>query len=145
MGLFSKLFGGKEAAYPALDPASAGAQRIENFRLQLESLIKKVNDRYEAVPAQNALYVFLGSPPDMFGIVWFLEGDAEEHNLKKLMAKKGLSMKKGEGIMQKLRTAYTEVENEARYSTLAAGKQVIIVPSDSFADKLYTILHVMDE
>ncbi len=145
MGLFSKLFGGKEVVYPALDPASAGAQRIEKFRLQLESLIKKVNDRYEAVPAQNALYVFLGSPPGMFGIVWFLEGDAEEHNLKKLMSKKGLSQKKVEVIMQKLRTAYTEVENEVRYSTLAAGKQVIVVPSDSFADKLYAILHVMDE
>ncbi len=53
MGLLSKLFGGKEAEYPALDSASAGAQRIEKFRLQLESLVKKINDKYEAVPADN--------------------------------------------------------------------------------------------
>lgn len=145
MGLLSKVFRGKEAEYPALDSASAGAQRIEKFRPQLESLVKKINDKYEAVPADNALYVFLGNPPGMFGIVWFLEGNTEEHNLKKLMSKKGLSQKKVDAIMQKLRTAYTEAESEARCSTQIAGKKVIVVPSDSFAGRLYTILHVMDE
>ena len=145
MGLFGKLFGGGEKEYPALDPASAGAQALEKFRPQLETLVKKINDRYEAVPAQNALYVFLGSPPGMFGIAWFLEGDAEEHNLKKLMQKKALSQKKIDGLMQKLRTAYSDRESEPRYSAEVGGKKVIVTPSDGFATSLYNILHFMDE
>ena len=92
MGIFGKLFGGSKE-YQAIDPASTGAQMIEKFRAQFESLVKKVHDKYEAVPSQNALYIFLGNPPGMFGIVWFMEGDAEEHNLKTLMSKKGLSQK----------------------------------------------------
>lgn len=144
MGIFGKLFGGGKE-YPAIDPASAGAQIIEKFRPQFESLVKKINDKYEAVPSQNALYVFLGNPPGMFGIVWFMEGDAEEHNLKKLMSRKGLTQKRIDAIVQKLGEAYRATENEPRLATTISGKQVIVTPSDSFADRLYTILHVMDE
>ncbi|MCL4476625.1 MAG: hypothetical protein M1508_10435 [Nitrospirae bacterium] len=145
MGLFGKLFGGGEKEYPALDPGSAGAQCLEKFRPQLEALVKKINDRYEAVPGQGAIYVFLGNPPGMFGIAWFVEGDVEEHNFKKLIQKKSLSQKKTDVLMQKLRTAYTEKEIEPRYSVQVAGKKVIVVPSDSFAASLYNILHFMDE
>lgn len=145
MGLFGKLFGGGEKEYPTLDPASTGAQCLERFHPQLEALVKKINDRYEAVPAQNAVYVFLGNPPGMFGIAWFLEGDAEEHNFKKLIQKKGPSQKKTDVLMQKLRTAYTEREGEPRYAAQVAGKKMIVVPSDGFAGSLHTILHFMDE
>ncbi len=144
MGIFGKLFGGGKE-YPAIDPASTGAQIIEKFRPQFESLVKKINDKYEAVPSRNALYIFLGNPPGMFGIVWFMEGDAEEHNLKKLMSKKGLIQKKINLITEKLSEAYKETESEPRFSTLIGGKKVIVTPSDSFAGRLYTILHVMDE
>lgn len=144
MGIFGKLFGGGKE-YPEIDPASNGAQMIEKFRPQFESLVMKINDKYEAVPSQNALYVFLGNPPGMFGIVWFMEGDAEEHNLKKLMSKKGLSQKMINLITERLREAYKENENKPRFSAAIGGKQVIVTPSDSFADRLYTILHVMDE
>lgn len=145
MGLLGRLFGGKEEELPALDASSSAARRIEKFRPQIESLVKKVNDKYEAVPADNALYVFLGKPPGMFGIVWFLEGDAEEHNLKKLIAKKGLSQKKTDALMQKLRDAYVEAESEARYSATADGKKVVVLPSESLASKLHSILHAIDE
>ncbi|HWR57325.1 MAG TPA: hypothetical protein VN328_00430, partial [Thermodesulfovibrionales bacterium] len=84
MGFLSKLFGGGQPQHPALDPSSAAAQQIEKFRPQMETLVKKIDDRFEAVPSQKAMYVFLGMPPGMFGIAWFLEGDSEEHNMKKL-------------------------------------------------------------
>jgi hypothetical protein len=146
MGLFGKLFGGGEKKeYPPLDAASAAAQCLDKFRPQLEGLVKKVDDRYEAVPVQNAVYVFLGNPPGMFGIAWFIEGDAEEHNFKKLIQKKGLSQKKTDALMQKLRTAYTEKENEPRYAAQVAGKKVIVTPSESFGASLHSILHFMDE
>lgn len=146
MGLFGKLFGGGEKKeYPPLDPASAAAQCLDKFRPQLEALVKKVDDKYEAVPGQNAIYVFLGSPPGMFGIAWFIEGDAEEHNFKKLIQKKGLSQKKIDVLMNKLRAAYTENEGEPRYAAQVAGKKVLVVPSDGFAGSLHTSLHFMDE
>lgn len=145
MGLFGKLFGGGEPELPALDPASAGAQILENFRPQFEALIKKIDDRYEVVPSEKILYVFLGKPPGMFGIAWFVEGDAEEHNMKKLMSRKGLPQRKIDNIMMRLRTSYTEMQKEPRFGTQVAGKKVVVTPSAAFADQLYTILHVMDE
>jgi len=145
MGFLSKLFGGGEPELPALDPASSGAQCISNFRPQFEALINKINDRYEAVPAQNSLYVFLGKPPGMFGIVWFLEGDDDEHNLKKMMAKRGLSQKKIDKIMEKLRTAYTEAADTPRYSTEVAGKKVIVTPLESLGNNLHNILQVVED
>lgn len=146
MGFFSKLFGGGgDKEYPALDTASAAAQAVEKFRPQLEALINKIDDKYEVVPSGKALYTFLGNPPGMFGMVWFLEGDAEEHNMKKLMTQKGFGQKKIDSIMIKLRTAYTEAEAEARFSTQAAGKKIVVIPSEVLSEKLYRILHTMDE
>lgn len=145
MGLLSKLFGSKEPEYPALDPASPAAACIEKFRGQIEALTAKIKDRYEAVPASDALYIFLGQPPGMFGITWFLEGDDEEHNLKKLMAKKGLSQRKMDLLVDKLRAAYVERQSDPRYATSIDGRTVVVTPSDAFAARLYSILHVMDE
>ena len=112
MGFLGKLFGGEKIEYPALDPSSSAAQTIGKFSSQFEALAKKINDRFEAVPHQNALFVFLGKPPGMFGIAWFLGSDAEEHNLKKLMSKKGFSQRKIDSILNKLRSAYTDSEKE---------------------------------
>ncbi|MHB8880048.1 MAG: hypothetical protein ACYC69_00905 [Thermodesulfovibrionales bacterium] len=145
MGFLGKLFGAKEEPLPALDPASPAAENIKKFNSQFTALANKVDDRYEVVPSANILYVFLGKPPGMFGIAWFMEGDATEHNLKTLMAKKGLSVRKIDNVMGKLRTAYTEASAEARFSVDIAGKKAIVVPSDAFASKLYNILHMLDE
>jgi hypothetical protein len=145
MGFFSKLFGGETKEYPALDSASPAAQALEKFRPQLETLVNKIDDKYEVVPSGGALYVFLGNPPGMFGLVWFMEGDSEEHNMKKLMTKKGLGQKKIDSMMIKLRTAYTESETEPRFSAQAAGKKIVVITSETMPDKLYNILHVIDE
>lgn len=145
MGFFSKLFGGEKKEYPALDPASSASQAINKFLPQLEALIRKIDDNYEVVPSDKALYVFLGNPPGMFGVVWFIEGDAEEHNMKKLMTQKGFGQKKIDSIMIKLRTAYTESETEPRYAVQAGGKKLLVISSQTLADKMYKILHTMDE
>lgn len=145
MGIFGKLFGGGEPELPALDPASAGAQNLEKFKPQITELVGKINDRYEVVPSGNAAYVFLGKPPGMFGLAWFLEGDKEEHNFKKLMAKRGLPQRKMDNMLNKVRAAYTEAEAVPRVSTQIGGRKVIVLASDSLADKLHTILHSLDE
>jgi len=78
MGILGKLFGGGEPELPALDPASAAAAQLHKFVSQVEVLVGKVDDRFEVVPSEKAAYVFLGKPPGMFGLAWFLEGDKEE-------------------------------------------------------------------
>lgn len=146
MGFFGKLFGGGgEPEYPALDPASSGAQCIEKFRGQLEALIGKIKDRYEAIPHQNSVFVFLGHPPGMFGLAWFLDGDTNEHNLKTLMAKKGLSQRKMDKIVDKLREAYVAIENEPRYQTIVGERTMVVTPSAKLAESVYNIVHVVDE
>ncbi|GAB4482435.1 MAG: hypothetical protein OHK006_00830 [Thermodesulfovibrionales bacterium] len=145
MGIFSKLFGGSEPELPMLDAGSDAAKQFEKFKPQVQALVQKINDRYEAVPSDKAVYVFLGNPPGMFGIVWFLAGESEEHNLKKLMAKKGLSQRKIDNLMQKVKEAYSAEAGTSRYMTEVGGKKVIVIPSFGFADRLYSILHMMDE
>lgn len=145
MGFFSKLFGGGEPELPALDAGSPAAKQVEKFRPQVQSLVQKIDDRFEAVPSDKAIYVFLGKPPGMFGIVWFLEGDSDEHNLKKLMAKKGLPQRKIDSLMQKVRDAYSSVASESRFMTDVGGKKVIVTPAAAFAENLYKILHMVDE
>jgi len=108
MGILGKLFGGGEPELPALDPASAAAAQLHKFVSQVEVLVGKVDDRFEVVPSEKAAYVFLGKPPGMFGLAWFLEGDKEEHNFKKLMAGKGLPQRKMDNMLNKVREAYTE-------------------------------------
>lgn len=145
MGFFGKLFGGGEPELPALDPGSAGAQQLEKFKAQITELVGKIDDRFEVVPSDKAAYVFLGKPPGMFGLAWFLDGDKEEHNFKKLMAKRGLPQRKMDTMLNKVRAAYSEAEAVPRVSTQIGGKKVIVLASDSVAEKLYTILHTLDE
>lgn len=144
MGFLSKIFGGGKE-YPLLDPASAGAGRIEKFRPQLEAFVNKIDDRLEIVPYNDAVYVFIGKPPGMFGIAWFLLGDPSEHNLKTLMQKKGLPQRKINVLTEKLRTAYAENEQEPRHSATVGSKKVIVTPSDAFSEKVHHILHFLDE
>ena len=93
MGLFGSLFGGsKEKELPPLDANSPAAQRLGKIKADLEAFVGKMNDRLEFVPADDAVYCFIGKPPAMFGMVWFSEG--KEHNLKTLAAAKGLTNKK---------------------------------------------------
>ena len=90
MGFFGKLFG-KEQELPALDAASPASMRIEKFKSELEAFVSKMNDRLEFVPAADAIYVFIGKPPGMFGMAWFHDG--KEHNFKTIAKDKGISQK----------------------------------------------------
>jgi hypothetical protein len=143
MGLLGKLFGADKPQHPSLDPASRGAARIEQNRTVLEAFAKKIHDKLELVPGEQAVYVFIGHPPDRFGIAWF--AGTEEHNLKRLMADKKLSQQRINLLSEELRAAYQRASGELRYGYTLAGKQVVVTPSSSLEAELVKIIHEVEE
>jgi hypothetical protein len=141
MGLFDKLFGKKEEL-PALDSASPAATRMNKFKAELETFVAKMHDRLEFVPADEAVYCYVGKPPAMFGIVWFHDG--KEHNLKTLAKDKGLSNKKLQNMSLKLGEVYTKYMEEPKFSHMIAGKSVIVHPSDGLRKDVVEIIHILE-
>jgi hypothetical protein len=139
MGLFGNLFGGKEKELPPLDANSPAAQRLGKIKSDLEAFVGKMNDRLEFVPADDAVYCFIGKPPAMFGMVWFSEG--KEHNLKTLAAAKGLTNKKTQRMSLLLGEQYEKFMAEPKFSYTVAGKSVIVHPSDGLRAGVIDVLH----
>jgi len=130
MGLLAKLFGGGEELAP-LDPSSAASSRIEAQRAALEQMVGRVRDRMELVPAEEMVLVFIGRPPDQFGVAWFTKG--EEHNFKRLLAEKGLAQRDVQRIADRLRDAYERHSAEPRFTVTLAGKKVRVNPAPALA------------
>lgn len=143
MGLLGKLFGAEKEHHLALDPSHPAAERIERDRAVLERFADKVRDKLELVAGARATYVFIGRPPDAFGIAWF-EG-AEEHNLKRLMAERNLSQKKVQAISDALRDAYERSQGQPRYAYTLNGKKVLVTPSETLEADVARIIHVIEE
>ena len=136
MGFLSKLFGGEE--HPPLDPSDPAAARIAAQRGALEEMAHRVRDRLELVPAGDAVLVFIGKPPDRFGVAWFRDG--EEHNFKKLLAQKGLAQRDLQALSEKLRVAYEKHLEEPRYALELAGRQLVVTPSPGLAADVGAVL-----
>jgi hypothetical protein len=141
MGFFGKLFG-KEEELPQLDPASPAAGRLGKFKTELEAFVSKMNDRLEFVPADEAVYCFIGKPPAMFGMAWFHDG--KEHNLKTLAQAKGLSSKKLQTMSLRLGEAYQKHMTEPKFSVTISGKNVMVHPSDGLRTDVVEIIHVLE-
>jgi hypothetical protein len=92
------------------------------------------------VPAEDALYIFIGNPPGMFGIAWFVVGEGTEHNFKTLMKDKGLSQRKMQTLSDNLREAYTKSESSERFSVTIAGKKIKVTPSEVLAEEVHQII-----
>ena len=134
---FLDAFKGKSQEYPALDQASAAYQRIEKQRAIIEPFFSRVNEKFEMVPADKAVYVFVGKPPSAFGIAWF---DGKEHNLKSFMQQHGLSAQKVQILSDKLRDIYVTFQSAERFSLTLAGKTIKIVPSDAFGQAIAKVI-----
>jgi len=141
MGFFGKLFG-KDEELPVLDAASPASVRLGKFKNELETFVGKMNDRLEFVPADDAIYVFIGKPPGMFGMAWFHDG--KEHNFKTMAAAKGLSQKKLQNMSLKLGEAYAKCMEEPKFSSLIGGKKIIVHPSENLLKDVVQIIHVLE-
>jgi hypothetical protein len=141
MGLLGKLFGKKEEI-PPLDPSSPAAQRLGKFKTELEAFVAKMHDRLEFLPADEAVYCFIGKPPAMFGMAWFHDG--KEHNMKTLAKDKGLSNKKLQNMSLKLGEAYQKHMEEPKFVFTIASKEVIVHPSDGLRKDVVEIIHLLE-
>jgi hypothetical protein len=139
VGLFGSLFGSKEKELPPLDASSAAAQRLGKFKAELEAFVGKMSDTLEFVPADDAVYCFIGKPPAMFGMAWFHDG--KEHNLKTLAAAKGLPQKKTQKMSLALGAQYEKFMAEPQFSYTIAGKKVIVRPSDGLRAGVVDVIH----
>jgi len=138
MGIFHWLFGRKETHTP-LDPSSAAAARLQHLKGQLEALVRKIHDHIELVPAEDTVYVYIGRPPGAFGMVWFENG--MKVNFKYLARNKGLSQRRIQTLSVRLGEAYARNAAAERFSFTIARKDVVVTPSDSFAEEIRSIIH----
>ena len=139
MGFFAKLMGTEKPKYPPLDPASPGAVRLAKSAAVLEAFVKKVQGAMEFVPGEKAIYIYIGAPPETFGVVWF-EG-AEEHNFKTLMKAKKLSDRQMKTISGHLGDAWTRHKDEPRFEQVIGGKKVVVLASPAMEQDLQKIIH----
>jgi hypothetical protein len=139
MGFLGKLFG-SEPEHPPLDPSSTAATRIAQSRAALEAFAGKIHDKLQVVPGERAVYVFIGRPPEAFGIVWF-EKDGEEHNFKTMMKNRGIDQKQVGVIAEHLRQAYVKHQDEPRFASTIGQKKVTVIPSPTFEKDIAAVIH----
>ncbi|MBU2600909.1 MAG: hypothetical protein KKA32_01895 [Actinobacteria bacterium] len=138
MGLLSGILGKKQEEHPPLDPASAAATRLSSQTDTLADLLKRANDRLEAIPTDHGLYVYVGKPPKEFGVVWYKDG--EEHSFMSVMKEKGLSGDQVQDLSDALRDVYTAHIDEPRYSYPVGDKKVVVTPSEALAVDLEGVI-----
>ncbi|UCH82098.1 MAG: hypothetical protein JSW20_05575 [Nitrospiraceae bacterium] len=137
MGFLNKLFS-KEKDFPELETSSPIAQRLDNFRDDLEHLARDVSDPIEVVPAEDTAYVFIGKPPKKFGMAWIRDGKI--HNFKTMAEEKGIPEMKLQLMSEKLRKAYETNDTANRYSTTIADHKVLVTRSESLEKDLRKII-----
>jgi hypothetical protein len=137
MGLFDALFGRKKE-YPPLPPDAPAASLVERHRGPIEAFAGRVKDQLELVPTEETLYVFVGKPPDAFGVAW-LRGD-EEKNIRSLMKEKGLSQARVQLLSDELRASYVKHGEAPRFAATIGGRNVVVTPSVELASEVERII-----
>jgi hypothetical protein len=142
MGFLDSILGHKDKEQPPLDPQSSAARRLEQHRAAIDGFASRVKDRLELVPGPDTVYVFIGKPPDAFGIAW-IRGD-QEHNLKTLMKARNLSAQTIQNVSEMLRSSYAAHRDEPRFQATAGGKRITVIPSDAFALEVQRIVREVE-
>lgn len=126
MGIFDKFFGSQKT-YSPLEKSNPLAKHLENIRKPLEDLANQAKDSLEIVPASDATYVFIGKPPNRFGIAWMKDGKV--FNLKKWADQKNLSASEIAKTSDKLSIAYKRSKEAKRYSTKVGSCSCLVTAS----------------
>ena len=137
MGILDKLFGGGPD-YPALNPESEAGKLAQRVRPALGELTKDLGDKIEVVPAQTTTYVFCGSPPKAFGLVWIRDGEVE--NLKDVVEREKMSPQQATALIERLAQAYDRSKDAERYTMQVGKNSVVVTPSESLHDEVEDIV-----
>lgn len=138
MGLFDKLFSSKPQ-YDPLPGDSEAAMRIGRLQEPLASFAGQTKDRLEVVPAEEEVFIFIGSPPKSFGIVW-LDHGGQLNNFKTLTSEKGVSQSRLQKMVQEISQAYQASVGDTRYATDLGGRKVTVTPSSALAAKVSQVI-----
>lgn len=137
MGFLEKIFGGGKK-YPALTAETNAAKELAAMRAPLEELSKKVNETMEVIPADDSAFVFIGDPPNNFGMAWVEKGKV--YNLKTLSEERGFPEKEIFRLVGALADVYKRSNSYDRYSTTIGGKVVTVTPSQDMAKEVKDII-----
>jgi hypothetical protein len=137
MGLLDKLFGSK-VTYPPLPAGDEAQVKLEDVKAPLEELAHKVSDHLEVVPADNEAFVFLGKPPESFGIAWIHDGKVT--SLKDMAKEHHLSQVEVGELIVRLGQAYQHASDTPRYSAEIGGKQMVVIPSKGLEQEMHQIM-----
>ncbi len=137
MGIFDKFFSAQKT-YSPLEQTNPLAKHLDAIREPLEDLANQAKDSLEIVPAGDATYVFIGKPPNQFGIAWMKDG--EVFNLKKLADQKKLSASKIAKTSSELSKAYKRSKEDIRYSTKVGPCSCLVTSSDRLGKDVDTII-----
>jgi len=137
MSLFGNLFSSKPD-YPAMDPSSTAASRIEEVKTQLGELAGQVKDPLEVVPTEHAAYVFIGKPPKRFGLAWIHDGKVS--GLNSLVEEHGLKPVEVQNVMEQLRDAYERNADVNRFCATVQDCDVVVTPSARLEREVHEII-----
>lgn len=138
MGILDKLFGGKPQHAPLPDD-SAAARQLERLREPLTSFVGQTKDNLEVVPSDQEVFIFVGSPPKRFGIVW-LDAAGRLNNFKTLVSEKGVSPNRLQDLVQELGRAYQANAAAPRYGTRLGGRPVTVMPNAELATRISQVI-----
>lgn len=133
MGIFGNLFKkGKE--YPLLDPACEAAKKLDALRETLGAWAKNISHPIEVVPAEKAAYLFIGNPPEQFGLGWIKDGKLSI--LKKVVDERKIPLEEFQSISNSLRKAYEQSLSAGRFHVIIENKKIIVTPSESLGKEI---------
>ena len=136
MGLFNKL-GGKPK-YPELQEDNPLANRMDQIKQPLNSLMAQVKDPIEVVPDGKQTYLFIGKPPKKFGIAWIEQGEIK--NFQLVAKEKGMTPSEMLSWSEKLGSAYEQHQNDERFTAHVGKRDVVVTPSAGLAQKVDQII-----
>lgn len=137
MGFLDKIFGSKPS-YPPLPAGDVAMSQLDEVRAPLETLAHKVSDHLEVVPAAHEAFVFLGKPPEAFGLAWIHDGQIT--GLKEFVKAHHLKEAEVERLLAQLGEAYQHASQTPRYSAEIGGKQMVVIPSSTLEQEMHQIM-----
>jgi len=137
MSLFGSLFSSKPD-YPAMDPSSTAASRINQIKPQLAELAGQVKEPLEVVPADRAAYVFIGKPPKRFGLAWIHDGKVS--GLQAIVEENDLKPAEVAEAMDHLRAAYERNADVNRFTATVQDRDVVVTPSARLESEVQQII-----
>lgn len=139
MSFFNKLFGEKKPDFPPLLTDHPVSQKIEALSPQLNTLASQVADPMEVIPDEDSAVIFIGKPPQKFGVALIEDGKVK--NFKTLV--EGMPAPSITLLSDKLREVYQESTSEPRFVAEVGKKQVVVTPSSKMARRVREVFSEM--